>query len=117
MRPDIPLWCISQQIEEGVVVEEEVLGVARLRPDHIGALNRITAEEYRLIRRGLAMRQMNSVNRNGQITYEIQTHDIIVSFSRVELDGKATWVSGQIGEFPTESHGRKADEHRSFKSG
>ena len=99
------------------MVEEEVLGVARLRPDHIGALNRISAEEYRLIRGRLAMRPMNSLNRNGQTTYEIQTHDIIVPFSRVELDGKATWVSGQIGEFPTESDGRKADEHRSFESG
>lgn len=99
------------------MVEEEILRVTRLRPNHVGALNRVSAEEDRLIRQKSEICQSGSTEEIHRITYKIQAHDVIVSFSRVELDGKATRVSGQIGEFPTESHGRKADEDRRLQSG
>ena len=45
---DLPLWCIRKQIEEGSMIQQEILWIAVLRANDIWALNRVTAEENRL---------------------------------------------------------------------
>jgi hypothetical protein len=42
---DIPLGSIRKQVEQRVVVEQEVLRVPVLGPDHVWALDRVAAEE------------------------------------------------------------------------
>ena len=45
---DLPLRCACQQIKCGIIVQEEILRITRLRADDVWALNGITAKEYRL---------------------------------------------------------------------
>lgn len=46
-----PLGSICEQIEQGVVVQQEVLRIPILGANNIGALNGITTEEHGLYRR------------------------------------------------------------------
>lgn len=46
-----PLGSICEQIEQGVVVQQEVLWILILGANNIGALNGITTEEHGLYRR------------------------------------------------------------------
>ncbi len=63
---------VCQQIEQGVVVEEKILWVTGLRANDVRTLNGITTEE------------------DGKV----QANDIVVAFTGVELEGKASWVAG-----------------------
>lgn len=53
---------------------------------------------------------------HGRVTHKVQSHNIIVTLHRVELDGKATRVTRFIWELAAQSHGGEADEDRSFLS-
>jgi hypothetical protein len=41
----IAFWGVAQEIEDGIVIEEEVAGVAPLGPNDVWALNGISTEE------------------------------------------------------------------------
>ena len=42
----ISFWGVAEKIEECIIVEEEVLWVARLGADNVGALDGVAAKEY-----------------------------------------------------------------------
>ena len=97
-----------QQIKKGVVIQEKVLWVPRLWPDHVGSLNRISAEKHRL------WRNQKWCKQDSKDTYKVQADNIIVSFTSVKLDSKATRISRQVGKLATKSDRRKSHEDRSF---
>lgn len=41
------------------------------------------------------------------MSYPVQTNNIVVSFTGIELDGETTRVASRIGKFPTEGDGRE----------
>lgn len=43
-------------------------------------------------------------------TYKVQSHNVIVSLTGVELDRKAPWISRLIGKLSAQSHSREADK-------
>ena len=43
-------------------------------------------------------------------TYPIQANNIIITLSRIEFDGKSTWITGRIWELPAKRDGGKANE-------
>lgn len=65
------LWDIGQEVEQRVIVKQEVLRIALLGPDYVGALDRIAIEE------------------NGPV----QTDDIVITVLGVVLDGEASRVA------------------------
>lgn len=78
----------GEQIEEGVIIQKKVLGITVLRADHVGALDRITAEE------------------NGPV----ETDDVVVTFAGVELDGETAGVARRVGKLTAEGDGGEAHE-------
>lgn len=47
-------------------------------------------------------------------TYPIQTHNVIVAFTSVELNGKSSGVTAKVWKLASESDGGKAHEDRSL---
>jgi hypothetical protein len=85
----VTFWRQSEQVKGRVVVEEEVLRVAGLGADDVRALNWVAAEEDR----------------------EVQSHDIIISLSSVQLDRKTSGVASLIRKLATQSD--RGEPHKS----
>lgn len=83
------------------MIKKEVLRVSILRPNHIWALDRVTAKKDRLqtisTTRIVSIRQI--------LTYEIQANNIVVALACVEFDRKSSGIPCQIGKFSPKSHG------------
>jgi hypothetical protein len=60
--------------------------------------------------------QQLSLARNYRDTYEVQANDVIVALSCVELDGKSTRISRQIGKLATQGDCREPSEHGSSEA-
>lgn len=84
----VALRSVAEQVEDTVIVEEEVLGIAILRSDDIGTLNGISAEK------------------DG----EVQPYDVVVALYGVEFDGETARVAGLIRKFSSGRYGRETDE-------
>lgn len=98
----------SEQIEGGIVVEQEVSWVASLRTDDIGALDGVTAEEDWLNKLSALVLFVTF----GKPTHEVQANNVVVALLGVELDGETSWVTSLIGELTTEGDGRETNEDR-----
>ena len=107
----ITFWRITQQVEESIVVEQKVLGIAELRTDDVRSLDWISAEENRLD--SVSIRALGQSMRC-DFTYEVQTDDVVVAFHRIEFDCKPSWISGLVGILPPRCDCREANEDRSF---
>lgn len=53
---------------------------------------------------------------DNSISYEVKSHDIVVTLTGIELDGKTSRVSGQVGEFTAKGDSGKSNEYWSFQS-
>lgn len=84
----IALGSVSEQVEDAIIVEEEVLGVSMLRTNDVWALDGVTAEEYG----------------------EIEADKIVVSLLSVKFDGKTTGVASFIWILTARRDGAKTDE-------
>lgn len=79
---------IGQEIERGVVVDEEGLRIAALRANVVGTLHGIPDEEDR----------------------PVETDEIVVALFSVELYSKASGVTSKIRELLAECHSRESEE-------
>ena len=84
----VALGVVAEEVKGGFPVEEEVAWVAVLRPDHIGTLDGVAAEE------------------DGKV----ETDNVVVALGGVELDGEATGVAGLVGELTAQSDSGEAHE-------
>lgn len=100
-----PFGSICKQIEQGVVVQQEVRRIPVLGANNIGALNGITTEEHWLCHRLVA-----GVLGDLGMAYKVQSHNVVVSLTGVELDGKTPWISRLIRKLSAQGHSREADK-------
>jgi len=78
----VSLGGVGEEVEQGVMVQQEVVRVSGLRPNDIRTLDRITAEE------------------DGKV----QPNNVIVAFASVQLDGKSTRIASLVGELASQGH-------------
>lgn len=77
----VALGRVGKQVKGGVMVgPEEIVGVTTLRPNNIGTLNWVTAEED-----GLALCQWIVTIGKLLQTYPVQPDNVVVAFASVEL--------------------------------
>jgi hypothetical protein len=84
----VSLRRVSQEVEESILVQQEVLWGSVLGADNIWSLDGIPAEENR----------------------KVQSDKVIVALLGVELDGKASWVSRLIRKFSSQSDSGETNE-------
>ena len=78
-----------------------------LGADDIRALNGITAEKDGLPAIGSETLWFCV---KGDVSYPVQTNDIIITLGGVELDGETSRVARRVGEFSTEGDGTESNE-------
>lgn len=81
----IGLRNIGQKVENGIPINEEVLGVSLLAANNIGTLDGVTAEE----------------------NWPVKTDNVVITVWSVELGSKASRITAFVGEFTAKSDGRK----------
>jgi hypothetical protein len=91
----VALRSMSQKVEGGIVIQQEVVRSAALRSNDIWSLDRVTAEK------------------DG----EVESNNVIVSFTGVEFDSKASWIAGKIWKFSSQGDGRISEENGCLDSG
>lgn len=85
------LWDIGQEVEQRVIVKQEVLRIALLGPDYVGALDRIAIEENGLHEK--VSIEFRYLQQKWRKTYPVQTDDIVITVLGVVLDGEASRVA------------------------
>lgn len=82
----VRLWHIGKEIEGSIIIDEEGLRVSALTSDVIRSLHGVSNEEDR----------------------PVQSDNVVVAFSGVELHGETSGVTCEIGKFFSESNGRES---------
>lgn len=99
---------VAEQIECGIVVEQEVTRVACLGTDNIGSLDRVAAEEDREVEANnvvVAPRMKKSANCT--LRTRLRLDHLLLG---VELDSKTTRVASLVRELTTQGNGRETNE-------
>jgi hypothetical protein len=99
----VTLGRVCEQIEERVVVGKEVLGVSCLGADNVWSLNGIATEEDRLP-------SLAGEPSKPESTHEVEADNVVVSLTSVQLDGKATRVTGLIWVLAADGYSGEADK-------
>lgn len=104
---------MGQQIECRIIVKEEIVWSTPLAANYVRSLNRVSTEEDRL--HLVASRQLSRSNNNrGFGTHEVQSYDIIIPLTGVELDSEASRISSCVWEFSAKCHRRISKENGRF---